>query len=108
MIYNFKNYEIEIKYIERLFISITPTVIDINQPLMTDFLKSKQTEIKIFADSQKIKPLKKTLLESINATYQRNIDSILSQYPSAEVTGWTTKVFQSERWLSASGSDKQA
>ena len=108
MIYNFKNYEVEIKYIERLSISITPPVIDIDQPLMTDFLKSKQTEIESFVDSQKIIPLKKALLESINTTYQRNIDSILSQYPSAEVTGWTTKVFQSERWLAASDSDKQS
>ena len=108
MIYNFKNYEIEIKYIERLSISFTPAVADTDKPLITDFLKSKQTEIESFVDSQKIIPLKKSLLESINETYQRNIDSILSQYPSAEVTGWTTKVFQSERWLAASDSDKQS
>lgn len=75
---------------------------------MQTIAKDKNSEFYKLSESVKIKPEKKELLESINTTYQRNIDSILSQYPPAEVTGWTTKVFQSERWLAASDSDKQA
>ena len=114
MIIQFKNYTLNFKEIDgRLMpVSSDPVIDKKDYAELFGFLEiqseDKNSELFKFSDAIKIKPVKKTLLESINATYQRNIDSILSQYPSAEVTGWTTKVFQSERWLSASDSDKQA
>ena len=114
MIVNFRNYKLTYEELnERLtLVSVEPKFEDKDFAEISLFMKNlyedKNSELFKFTDSIKIKPLKKTLLESINATYQRNIDSVLSQYPSAEVTGWTTKVFQSERWLAASDSDKQA
>lgn len=114
MIVNFENYKLTYEELnERLtLVSVEPKFENKDFAEFSVFMKGlyedKNSELFKFADAIKIKPVKKTLLESINATYQRNIDSILSQYPSAEVTGWTTKVFQAERWLAASDSDKQA
>ncbi len=114
MILQFKNYTLNFAEIDGMLMPVSsyPVIDKKDYTELFEFLKTqsedKNSEFFKLADSIKIKPLKKTLFESINATYQRNIDSILSQYPSAEVTGWTTKVFQSERWLAASDSDKQA
>lgn len=114
MIVNFKNYKFtyEEQNEQVRLVSVEPIFDDKDFLEYSVFMKSlyddKNSDFFKFIDSVRIKPIKKDFLESINATYQRNIDSILSQYPSAEVTGWTTKVFQSERWLAASDSDKQA
>lgn len=114
MIVKFKNYQFtyEEQAEQVRLVSVEPIFDDNDFLEYSVFMKSlyddKNSDFFKFIDSVKIKPLKKDFLESINATYQRNIDSILSQYPSAEVTGWTTKVFQSERWLAASDSDKQS
>lgn len=108
MILNFKNYTITLSYTTKPEIKITPHVTLEDQPSMNAFLASKKAERQAFIESEKIKSAKAVLIPSILATYQKNIDAILSQYPTAEVTGWTTKVFQAERWLAASDSDKQA
>ena len=91
MIINFKNYTLTYEELnERLtLVSVEPKFENKDFAEFSVFMKNlyedKNSELFKFTDSIKIKPLKKTLLESINATYQRNIDSILSQYPSAEV-----------------------
>jgi len=114
MIINFKNYTIKIEAVEGLptLINITPTLEAKDYKSLGEYLNTllqdKNSDYYKFTDSIKIKPLKRDLCNSIITTYQKNIDAILSQYPAAEVTGWTTKVFQSERWLAASDSDKQA
>ena len=114
MIVSFKNYKLT--YEERderlTIVSVEPKLEDKDHMPLVEYIQSllqdTNSEFYKFTDSIKIKPLKRELYNSIFATYQKNIDAILSQYPTAEVTGWTTKVFQAERWLSSSDSDKQA
>lgn len=111
IILRFKNYIITVTEVNgNLSFAYEPALADVDKKAWSDYVislsKDRNSELYKFAQFVRLKPVKGDLQNQINTIYQARIDSILSQYPPAEVTGWTTKVFQAERWLTSSDSDK--
>lgn len=112
MILQFKNYTIAVTIADKgyLSLSVTPELLEADKAGYSQYIiglaNDKNSEFYKFVERSRIQPKKAEYTKTINKIYQERIDSILNQYPPAEVTGWTTKVFQSERWLASTNAER--
>lgn len=111
IILKFKKYIITVTEVNgNLSFAFDLTLEDSDKKEWSEYLlglsRDHNSELYKFAQSVRLKPVKGELQNQINTIYQARIDSILSMYPPAEVTGWTTKVFQSERWLASTNAER--
>lgn len=112
MILQFKNYTITVSISTDgyLSLSVTPELLEEDKAGYSQFIlglaNNKNSEFYKFFEPSIIHPKKLEYTKTINTIYQERIDSILNQYPSAEVTGWATKVFQSIEWLAATDAER--
>lgn len=112
MILQFKNYTITVAISTDgyLSLSVTPELLEADKSGYSQYIlgiaNDKNSEFYKLVERSRIQPKKDEYTKTINTIYQERIDSILNQYPPAEVTGWTTKVFQSERWLAATDGER--